>query len=129
MGSGALGKGGRWQEGWVWICLGECGACLVLFGACVWGDACWGACVEGECQRVCFSLSFFEMALLMVVCQEHGKWCLGKRRTVARRVGVDLPWRVWCMLGPVWGMCLGGCLLGCLCGGGVPKSLLFIEFF
>ncbi|WP_375615906.1 hypothetical protein [Bartonella sp. AP58NXGY] len=37
MGSGALGKGGRWQEGWVWICLGECGACLVLFGACVWG--------------------------------------------------------------------------------------------
>ncbi|WP_375703558.1 hypothetical protein [Bartonella sp. AD13SXNS] len=36
MGSGALGKGGRWQEGWVWICLGECGACWSPVGACVW---------------------------------------------------------------------------------------------
>ncbi len=36
-------------------------------------------------QRVCFSLKFFEAALLMSVCQEHGKWRLGKRRKVERR--------------------------------------------
>ncbi|WP_375679551.1 MULTISPECIES: hypothetical protein [unclassified Bartonella] len=46
MGSGALGKGGRWQEGWVWICLGECGSALesVVHAGVLLGCVCWGAC-------------------------------------------------------------------------------------
>ncbi|WP_375670915.1 hypothetical protein [Bartonella sp. CL434QHHD] len=68
------------------------------------------------CQRVCFSLSFSEMAVLVFVCQEHGKWRLEERRKAerrkdARRAG-RMPVRVWCML-----ECLVlGCLWMSLCG-------------
>ncbi|WP_375664205.1 MULTISPECIES: hypothetical protein [unclassified Bartonella] len=72
---------------------------------------CWGACVEGGCQRVCFSLSFSEMALLVFVCQEHGKWCLEKRRKGVKegRGGYA------CFEGVVHvGVLLGCLVLGCL---------------
>ncbi len=63
------------------------------------------------CQRVCFSLSFSEMAVLVFVCQEHGKWCLEKRRKGKEgrmQEGRGGCLRVWCMLEclpvgvPVW---------------------------
>ncbi|WP_375677031.1 hypothetical protein [Bartonella sp. AP88XZML] len=78
-------------------------------------------------------MKFFEAALLMSVCQEHGKWRLGKRRKVERRKGVQEGWGGYACEGVVhagvscWGGMLGH-VLGCLCGRG-PKSLLFIEVF
>ncbi len=55
------------------------------------------------------------MAVLVFVCQEHGKWRFEERRKDARRAG-RMPVRVWCMLESCWGvLCWGAC--GCPCVG------------
>ncbi|WP_375631452.1 MULTISPECIES: hypothetical protein [unclassified Bartonella] len=52
-------------------------------------------------------MSFSEMAVLVFVCQEHGKWRFEERRKDARRAG-RMPVRVWCMLEcPVGVPCVG----------------------
>ncbi|WP_375627720.1 MULTISPECIES: hypothetical protein [unclassified Bartonella] len=75
---------------------------------------CWGACVGGGPKSLLFIEVFFEAAVLVSVCQEHGKWRLGKRRKVerrkdARRVG-------WMPEGVVHAGVLLGCVLGCVRG-------------
>ncbi|WP_375654334.1 MULTISPECIES: hypothetical protein [unclassified Bartonella] len=86
----------------------------VLLGCLCVGVSVWRGWVC--CQRVCFSLSFFEMAVLMSACQEHGKWCLEKRRKAERRKGVKEGRGGYaCFEGVVHvGVLLGCLVLGCL---------------
>ncbi|WP_273790931.1 hypothetical protein [Bartonella sp. CM31XJBT] len=68
------------------------------------------------------------------VCQEHGKWCLEERRKGVKEGRMQEGGADACE-----GVVHAGVLLGCLvlecpvgvpvCGGVLPKSLLFIEFF
>ncbi|WP_375670106.1 hypothetical protein, partial [Bartonella sp. CL29QHWL] len=78
-------EGGRGKEGGADACEGvvHAGVLLGCMLECPVGMPVWRGWVC--CQRVCFSLSFSEMAVLMSACQEHGKWCLEKRRKAERR--------------------------------------------
>ncbi|WP_375683648.1 hypothetical protein [Bartonella sp. AP281QHHD] len=86
-------------------------------------------------RGTCSILKVFEMAVLVSVCQGFRKvepferGALEAGRVDDARRWVDISVRVWCMLEscfgiPCWGMCWDACV-----GGGVPKSLLFIEGF
>ncbi|WP_375630065.1 MULTISPECIES: hypothetical protein [unclassified Bartonella] len=61
-------------------------------------------------------MSFFAAALLMSVCQEHGKWRLGKRRKAERRKGVQEGRGGYACEGVVHAGVLLGCVLGCMLG-------------
>ncbi len=119
-------KEGMMQEGGADACEGVVQCWSVPVGVPCVGVSVWRGWVC--CQRVCFSLSFSEMAVLVFVCQEHGKWRLEKRRKAERRKGVKegrggyacFEGVVHVGMSPCWGaLCWGAC--GCPC---VGKTLL-----
>ncbi|WP_375642845.1 MULTISPECIES: hypothetical protein [unclassified Bartonella] len=75
------------------------------------------------CQWAWLSLKPSEMAVLMFVCQEHGKWHLEKRRKAEKRKGVQEGWGGYACEGVVHAGVLLGCVLGCGCGGCLWGSL------
>ncbi|WP_375677048.1 hypothetical protein [Bartonella sp. AP88XZML] len=75
------------------------------------------------CQWAWLSLKPSEMAVLMFVCQEHGKWRLGKRRK-----GVQEGWGGYACEGVVHAgvSCWGGmCWDACVEGWFVAKEFAF----